>query len=218
MHLYPQCIELVIEKPQKFICYIDRRTLIPILSFWAREKTLYQSADSIRSLFPDNFSFKNPDLEIENILLARRKSNAFMLEYKDDFSDEMEISVFERVDQGHKSLSYGSYAGINEFVFKYMDINNFDQDVKDLAEFSDVLQAKMAKNYVTFEEHIRNKIAIWIFYMNYAAISYFTVLILIFFIYYLPFLNHEIKILDQLQSTIDIIPRKIAYNPKINSY
>ncbi|CAG9320301.1 unnamed protein product [Blepharisma stoltei] len=207
--LYPNCEKSMTNRPELLSNFNLRRSLLSRLSIFSRD--IYQPYIILN--FPSNYSFANSyamlyktldDLNLLNKEIRQNKFSSLM-------SQELMDSLFEKSNSSLPVLHYGTESSINTIVW---DLENLA--ARTTLQPGDVTvaflsQVTQIQNEIGYEfglvdddskEIINNQLNIIIE----VTALYSASLCVLYFLYYLPYLNGQIKLLKKFAILPTILP------------
>ncbi|CAG9317058.1 unnamed protein product [Blepharisma stoltei] len=195
LYLYPQCERLMINRPKLLSNFNSRRSLISRMNIFARD--LYQPYFILN--FPEYYDFSNSHvmLALTSSSLLRHNIEVRQQGFKDLMSQSLIKKLYESYNSTLDLLKYGTEASINTVIFDIEDVSEqtslwpSDLMAYFLAKISEV-QTELGIEFQIADEDSKNIIDSHLNIIIDTTIIYSAALCLLYFCYYLPYLNNQI--------------------------
>ncbi|CAG9325532.1 unnamed protein product [Blepharisma stoltei] len=211
VYLYNNCLNDMKNRPLLLSCFVYTRALISRIGFFARDASHQRTA----IYYPNMYGFKNPTLRlyetIENLELKIREIR------KSKFSSIMSASlkeqIFKKSDSDSFLIKYGSLSGINIVIIEaYWTESSNNANQQDRNVFVDhytLMQEIVGSQYKLADQDSKDAIYYELKLLIYVASTYSAALVLLFCIYYLPFLRKELEIVGKLRTLMAVVCSKL---------
>ncbi|CAG9317130.1 unnamed protein product [Blepharisma stoltei] len=209
-HLYPNCQTLMIDRPLLLNNFSLFRTLLSRLDIFARD----MRSPVFITEFQDFYDFPNSQIMADNtfeILKSKRKEIK-----KENFSVLMSQELLNRIYKSNNSteevLEYGTDASIDDIIDEiyslfYKNLINTDE-LSQYFEKLQNIQNEILKEFFLADRDSKNIINSELDAIIESTIFYSLTVCLLFFIYYLPYFNSQIKQLSRFA----ILPNILEIN------
>ncbi|CAG9317123.1 unnamed protein product [Blepharisma stoltei] len=198
-YLYPNCKENMINRPKLLSNFNIRNSLISRLSVFARETTSpYWSY-----LLPYSQPSKNPKDSLNETWyeLTKKSSELNKKKFLDLMSDELKTKIFEKGSSTLNYLHFGSQSAVFAVKDEIYNILYW-QLVATYTLYPFLLKVTEVQNEIRLEFTLADRDSKDVINGQLSVIIYTTVIyslavVLLYFLYYLPYLNVQIKQLER---------------------
>ncbi|CAG9327540.1 unnamed protein product [Blepharisma stoltei] len=217
--MYPDVEEYLKQRPKILYVYVQRRAIFPKIDFFAREAAIDDPKKTLEQLIPKSLSMPNANKQLtDSITIFMRCTHIFVWDRK-YLSKSMRVSLFEHSSSNIYQSIYGAIYWTNLLMFDASALQELgSQKMTDLwtltKRYAD-LQAEMANIFEYIDEGSRDMISDRLEIIVYTAISYIILSVLLYFLYFLPYLSREISNLGKLKMILSIIPIKGKTNESV---
>ncbi|CAG9334492.1 unnamed protein product [Blepharisma stoltei] len=206
--LYPKCEDYLIVRPKLLENYIHRRALIPLIDFWTIEGILANKNITIVEKTGGIDFFKNFHEEIDEGIQNLLDANHNLIKNTDLMSNELLSKLFET--GSGKNFEYGTYVYGNILMFdsKAYSANSQSASFKNIGDFSSSMQSleeAMTSNFGLIDKSSQGLIISQLDHIIYAIIAYSLLSVILFFLYFLPYIHSETKMLLKMQDIMFLI-------------
>lgn len=210
--LYPACESYLIERPKILKNYVQRRALIPVIDFWARERGVWQTEYGIgfEKIFEKNI-FMHPDEELFKALRSFAIADNDLIADFNYMSDDLLSGLFEAGNMTlNPGFAFGSYRFTQLLLQDAITVVPADPNyipiltklTNDMLDLQIAMKSTFSKINGSSQSMIVDKLT----YIVYSIIVYSLFSILIYVFFYFPYISVEMKKLIRLQTIISIIP------------
>ncbi|CAG9329552.1 unnamed protein product [Blepharisma stoltei] len=209
-YLYDDCEIMMIYRPEILKNFIFRRSLLSRIGLWAREihepllLNYFNQYDISR--VPTN-EFNKENDEFFSILKKLVTDKRFMKM----ISKTSQVGIFEHRDSPYPFIAYGTYTASEVFYLDAINAaspenSNYKNDLNDFSKNLYILTSGYLKTFSSIDNDSVHAIEYELNFIMYSMISFSILNLLIYFIYYWPFLQFEKKKFGKLEIIASIIP------------
>jgi hypothetical protein len=211
---YDNIHKALYNRPEFMAYVILRRILISEYSLFTCEMKVFYTPLSIRAFYPEFTLQENPFEEFFKTTKDFSTAKSFLRksEIMSLMSNSLKTQVFERIPNVSPFLSLGTYTGYN-FVYQE-SLNHLNPDISDpdsigvylkkIFELCSVLQKLSSTCNNDSKSLIESELRNFIYFVSSFSLS----ITLLFFLYYTPFINKEIKTIKILTKIIEFFPER----------
>ncbi|CAG9317059.1 unnamed protein product [Blepharisma stoltei] len=207
-YLYPNCETLMINRPKLLSNFNIRRSNLRRLSMFSREIL----AHYIEFRMPHYFEFANAWTMVrdaENIIKLKHKELRES-ELRELMSSELEEKIYESVESSSEILKYGSEAAINSIIDD-CENQGYYKFLPTASAFALLADVVIIQNEISYEFELADRdskdlIKERLNSIVYTTAAYSVTMCALFFCYYLPYLNKQVKQLNRFSILSTILP------------
>lgn len=200
-------------RPLLMYTVMIRRISMTELSYFMFENELLKTPQSLNALYPEFNIFTSPTLLYDQAYEYFKGANKVLAlsESRSHLSNSFFTILFEKIDGFDNFLAFGTFSAYEYLCFESLNIiqNNAFDNIDTIKKFMSEkiqLETNVKSVFNLLESDTKAKI-----YSDLNSFIYFVVacclfLILLYLVYYLPYLNSEKKILQRLMKNIAIVP------------
>ncbi|CAG9317114.1 unnamed protein product [Blepharisma stoltei] len=207
-YLYPICENSMLNRPKLLYNFINRRQLIVRLSIVSRE--IYQKYNYQE--IPELYAFENHDIAQDEMVdwLKFEDKEIRKGKYLSIISSELQTRMYENIDSPTKSLREGVevssidiISDIESLIYwiytSIIDINEFLNQI-------DILQDEIRQEFLLADRDSIDIINKQLDTIVNVTVIYSIAVCVLFFFYYLPYFNYQIKQLKRFSVLPSILP------------
>ncbi|CAG9324876.1 unnamed protein product [Blepharisma stoltei] len=219
-YLYPSCERYLIERPKLLSNYINRRSLIPLIDFWAKETGTFEQDYGLKIVLNNSYIFEHPAEELINTVEKLWDANHNLLSQLKYMSSELKVSLFQKKSNQipDEGFAYGSFWYTNLLIFDSFlienDENNVIENMENLGKRIANLEEAMSLNFEIIDKTSKDMITKKLNIITYTSLGYLMISVLMYLVFYLPYTLVDIKSLQKFQIIISVIPRFISVTEK----
>ncbi|CAG9320314.1 unnamed protein product [Blepharisma stoltei] len=199
-YLYAECENSMIKRPKLLSNFNIRRALLARISFFAKDiytPYLYQN-------FKDLYGFSNSYTMLStSIALLDEKMDEMQKEkYQNLMSNKLLDRIYEKIDSSVRGLDYGSAAANHAALFdaryitKMFPPNNTFMII--YINFIHKIEDEIGSQFILVDENSKDLINSQLANIIICTVCYSIALCFLFFFYYFPYLNNEIRQFSRL--------------------
>ncbi|CAG9317095.1 unnamed protein product [Blepharisma stoltei] len=210
-YLYPTLDQMMITRPSLLNNFIIRRALYLRLSLFSRDRVVNYTYYVIPEFYNYRQSFAEENLIINHIKALTKDLQT--KKYQELLSDELKEKMYEKNNLAYKILDYGSTAALQSMIGDIVDIGYVRGETNAyFLRFIDKMKA--VNNEIRDEFILADRDSINIINRQLDTIVDITIiyalgLCALFFFYYFPYLNLQIKQLQRFAILPTILPKDL---------
>ncbi|CAG9317074.1 unnamed protein product [Blepharisma stoltei] len=207
IYLYPQCEVLMINRPKLLSNFNMRRSNLRWLSMFSRETYNHY----LQKKIPQYFKFANAWTSVYKAsdILKLKNKELRESDLKNLMSQELKERIYVKVDSNHTILNHGSETAINIAIDDNQSHGLYELLTGDkiLSLFLDVvaIQNEISQEFQLADRDSKNLISGKLDSIINTTIAYSIALLILYFCYYLPYLNRRIKYLSRFLILTEIL-------------
>ncbi|CAG9328649.1 unnamed protein product [Blepharisma stoltei] len=207
-YLYEDCRTYMINRPKLLQNFNLRRTLLARIGYFTRDINLPTN----KNLYQQSYSLSDPSIEFEKSILWYREeySSLRSKELHDLLSISVRQRIFEETVASFDFMKYGTGAASYSVIFDafYFGVNEYRSPTeKDyfITSFT-TLQDSMSKSFDMIDSSSKEAISLQLSIIIDITIAFSVGLILIYLLYYLPFVKAQTIYLEKARILPKMIP------------
>ncbi|CAG9317138.1 unnamed protein product [Blepharisma stoltei] len=208
LYLYPDCEDLMVNRQKLLSNFNMRRSNIRWLSMFSREaNSHYFEKNSPQYIqFPNAWTRMNTASGILKLKNKELRENGL----KNLMSQELRENIYRKVDSSHAILNYGTDAAINSIIedcetkgiYQVLTSTNVISMLADIVEIQD----EISREFLLANRDSRILIHDKLDSIINTTVAYTIALFMLYFCYYLQYLNRQIKYLNRFSILPEILP------------
>lgn len=208
-HFYEICENYMVDRPRALENLIYRRSSLAKISYFARD-----SGNNLNyKWYPKSYDFRNSKSELDNLrdMHELYSKNYRKIALLSKLSKNYQQRAWESIENECLSARYGTVAGVSLLIFDAYDISSLgdrknDDEIWQFIENFMCVQDALNVNYNMIDVESKKIINDQLNLIIYTTLVFSVALALSYVFYYLPFLDGEIKMLENCRILPQMIP------------
>ncbi|CAG9315739.1 unnamed protein product [Blepharisma stoltei] len=205
--LYSDCKVYMNNRPKLLENFGARLILTTRMSFFAKECHIPNLIEN----FESSYDFQNLLSEIYDAADQLKQINERISDnsMQDLISDELKVRLYEHTNSNKNILKYGTVTAIEIIIYESYNVATSEKQALDINTYEDYIKSiekDIMTDFLLSNRDSKNKITHQLDLIFIVTIFYSSISVLMYFIYYWPFLNSEKLKMQKLQLFSTVVP------------